>query len=666
MLPPIESVSNVAFAVSGADLDVTFDVLRDDVLTAGYDNMNRGYRTDGATRTTITDSLTLTDNGGGSYTIKVVGGAAEAGVNNRYLFRVSIGDDRETRVYFYQDYPASPFDGPVAVSAQACENCHGPEGIGVHGGYFQAEDGGEPCLVCHGTDYLSLGDASHQYHSGIWLEDDEIVEVTYPTYMTNCSVCHSEPAQLAAANDMPFSADCFTCHGSMASWTTWFQPGAGEGQNPGGLDLSIHFSLTPSPEEADCALCHNGVTGVAAEKLVVTDSHNGWETPRHGFIVDGVDTSVTEGEKFDWRITGVEVVDEGANLAVSWTASYNGVGVDPCNATVDEDAPVFFAGDGELSMYRNYAQGDDFILGPSPTVPGAPSRELLTVDNTSCAAGIATTTLPVDPVLVDAEKGRVALGGKPLVVSAVDPLLTMEARVPTPTYDFLVADGSVAEDRRVVVKTELCLGCHVGSLYQHGGDRVDNVDMCLMCHNAASNEQNVRVGLGVDASEAYDGKVGETYEMKTMLHRIHSSGESDQPPYVIYRGRGIYAFAPDTSDLPNWPGTGPQVVYGSDPEATINHNFEAPTYPRSLNECTACHDADFTVMPDQTKSMASTIDVGGTDDYNNQLDDVLQGAATTACITCHADSATKGHAIQNSWDPQEFPEGRKTIIDAGN
>ena len=59
--------------------------------------------------------------------------------------------------------------------------------------------------------------------------------------------------------------------------------------------------------------------------------------------------------------------------------------------------------------------------------------------------------------------------------------------------------------------------------------------MCILCHNSASNEKNVRVGMGVDASEAYDGKVGETFEMKTMLHRVHSAGAEGQPPYVIYR-----------------------------------------------------------------------------------------------------------------------------------
>jgi hypothetical protein len=78
--------------------------------------------------------------------------------------------------------------------------------------------------------------------------------------------------------------------------------------------------------------------------------------------------------------------------------------------------------------------------------------------------------------------------------------------------------------RRPIVDTGECLKCHVGSLYQHGGNRVDNVKMCIICHNSASSEQNVRVGMGVDASESYDGLVGQTYELKTMLHAIHSAG----------------------------------------------------------------------------------------------------------------------------------------------
>ena len=216
-------VSNVTFTVSGADLDVNFDLAADGVLATNYDSMQRGYRTDGATRTNICGnasfsdpcdpaSLTLTHNGDGNYTIKVLGGAAEAANDNRYLFRVGAGSDRETRVYLFGDFPASPVEDLV-ISAESCNACHGPEGIDVHGGYFAADDGGEPCLVCHGVDTVaSLGQVAHEYHNG--LRD----EITYPTYMTNCSVCHSEGAELTAANSLPFSPGCFSCHGEMANW----------------------------------------------------------------------------------------------------------------------------------------------------------------------------------------------------------------------------------------------------------------------------------------------------------------------------------------------------------------------------------------------------------------------------------------------------------------
>ena len=212
-LPPIEAVSGITFAVDGADLDVTFDLAADGVAATNYDSIQRGYRTDGTTRTDICNaasrsdpcdpaSLTLTNNGGGNYTVTVLGGAAEALNNNRYLFRVGAGSDRETRVYFYGDTPVSPLATPV-VGAPACTNCHGPEGIDVHGGYYAADDGAEPCLTCHGVDVPSLAAVTHGLHNGIWVEDGELIEITYPTYMLNCSVCHSEASELAAANAMP-------------------------------------------------------------------------------------------------------------------------------------------------------------------------------------------------------------------------------------------------------------------------------------------------------------------------------------------------------------------------------------------------------------------------------------------------------------------------------
>ncbi|MDV7390028.1 hypothetical protein RZS08_01690, partial [Arthrospira platensis SPKY1] len=71
----------------------------------------------------------------------------------------------------------------------------------------------------------------------------------------------------------------------------------------------------------------------------MAEYHNGLTTERAGIIFDGVDTSVSEGAKIDWQITGV--VDDGTELAISWTATYEGVGVNPCNATAGPGAPVF-------------------------------------------------------------------------------------------------------------------------------------------------------------------------------------------------------------------------------------------------------------------------------------------------------------------------------------
>jgi len=692
-LPPIESYSNVTFAVNGADLDVTFDLAADGVAATDYDQLQRGYRNPGNFENDICNapsrsdpcdpaSLTLTNNGDGNYTVKVLGGAAEAATNNRYMFRVAAGDDRETRVYFYSDFPASPF-APVAVSAAACTNCHGPEGIAIHGGYYAATDGAEPCLICHGSDRLdegviesvpSLGAVAHGYHSSIesWKNPPEIIEphVTYPTYMNNCSVCHAEPAQLAAANSMPVdAAACFTCHGSTA----------GIPFEEGSAAEALHVNVVDT-----CNQCHAGQ--IANIPQTVAEAHNGALTERSGVIWDGEDLSVTEGAKIAWQINSV--ADDGTDLTITWQASYDGVGFDPCNATAAAGVPVFFAdvdadGDslGNLSILRNYAQGEDFILGTNANSAGQPgSSPGVNNDNTECAGNVATTVVPVETT--DAMYGRVAIQGKPRLPSP-DPDDTdglMQVRAKTPTFDWVVGVGGKApNDRRVVADTGLCLQCHVGSLYQHGGNRVDNIDMCYLCHNPAANDQYVReVNFGgVDATEAYDGRAGQAFGIKEMVHSVHPAGATGNP-VVIYRGRGIYAFATSVDQLQNWPteddcvrsnGSPGRTVFGSDPATATSdtcqpHNFESPTYPRGLYDCAACHVETFAaLLPDPRKAMATTVEAGD-EPFGNQLDDVLQGVQSSSCVTCHADGAAKGHANQNSWAPQAFPEGRQTIIDA--
>jgi len=393
-------------------------------------------------------------------------------------------------------------------------------------------------------------------------------------------------------------------------------------------------------------------------------------------------------------------------VKVSWSATYNGVAVDPCNTTVAAGKPGFFnagrtpADEGSFSLLRTYAQGDDFILGKASS-PGQPTSLTMYASgtynpnnaplNTTCANNVATTTWTVDAGVPAGTRARIAIQGKPTVPvpagfadslhAAEWPYTTMYARAKSPTYEYTVGSGAKASARRAIADTSACLKCHVGSLYQHGNNRVDNVDLCVMCHNSASSDQNNRVTMKVDATEAYDGKVGQTYEFKSMLHAIHSAGGQEKT-FSIYRTRGIYAWTPEGVTPPNWPTGAPtcrastdgaapapitgNLVFGADPavsQSCQTHNLYHPTYPRAANECGVCHVSTFAYMPDQTKAVATTVDAG-TAPWTNQLDDVLQGATSAACTSCHQSSAAAGHANQNGWVPSKFDNGRQTIIDA--
>jgi OmcA/MtrC family decaheme c-type cytochrome len=687
--------------VSGADLVITFNLKTDGVNDDSFVNVNRArrYYDSGVPATGfLSDDLvpvvpvTITPVGG-NYTLTIAGGAAFATTNSRYYFRMRTAAPARN-ASLVVNFPAAPRD---LVSNDACTNCHGDVGNGIHHSNPMASD---TCVTCHSpsnqgditglpTNFAGLIHGIHNSHnmpSGQFLlvaddpatpdvNEEESFSATYPTYMTNCSVCHDTEVALAAVNVMPVSgANCLSCHGSKASWEFTAFPG--------------HQNFTA--ESTGCQVCHNG----AVARATVADFHNGLLTERSGVIFNGADLSVTEGAKVDMQITGI--TRTGNDLAITWTAAYNGTPVNPCNAEATTGAPVFHAAvanaatglaNSNFSILRAYGEGDDWTNNGIGTSPGQPLATNLSTTNTVCANNIATTTITLTEteIATTAVKGVVALQGKaqvklPFVYSGTADV--DQVRSKTPTREFDVATGALpATARRAIVDTANgCLKCHVGSLYQHGGNRVDNVDMCVLCHNEASSEQNVRLLDGVDATEAYDGQVGQTYGFKSLLHAVHSAGETGKIT-MIYRTNGVYVWAGKDTIPPNWPGEGDQIVYGSN-NVTRNHHLYAPTYPRSLNDCAACHIAGSAGLPDQSMSVATTINAGtvalstatpptAANVINgNGNDDTLEGTAAAACMSCHQSgssfeqTALKAHAYQNGWVPSIFPEGRKTILDA--
>lgn len=734
------SFANPGVAAAGDNLVITFDLALDGVPTNAYaltpwpisggatravvmyfDAATQLYKRQTFDRTANYDTTVAVSNG--RYTLTIARSAAgvtagvpipatfaATGIDARYYFRLGAADLPSASVSF----EGAGYVRTDLASNASCINCHGEiltdgtADIGTsnfanhHNNPFRVE----ACITCHapdGTDNVGgaagkLVQIIHGIHNSYNMPDgkytfgtDYAWKVTYPTYMTNCSVCHDSPAALAEVNDMPVTgANCLSCHGSKASWAFTGFPG-----HPDFTSVST-----------GCENCHSPTGSAPA---TVTDFHNGLLTGRNGVIWDGTDVSVTEGAKVDMQITGI--TRTGNDLAVTWTAAYDGTAVNPCNATVAAGAPIFHAAvanattgqaNSNFSILRAYGEGDDWTNNNIGTSPGQPLATNLSTTNTVCDGNTATTTitLTATEIATTAVKGVVALQGKAQVLlpagvsydipatntaPAVVGATVDQVRSKTPTREFVVADGTLpATARRAIVDTAACLKCHVGSLYQHGGNRVDNVDMCVMCHNEASSEQNVRLLDGVDVTEAYDGQAGQTYGFKSLLHAVHSAGETGKIT-MVYRTNGVYVWTAQGVTPPNWPtlntsGTPlksgePAIVFGSN-NVTRNHNLHAPTYPRSLNDCAACHKPGTTRAPNQAMAVATTINAGtvglstatpptaanAINGIGN--DDTLQGAGAAACTSCHQGAVSKAHVYQNGWVPTTFPEGRQTILDA--
>ena len=381
----------------------------------------------------------------------------------------------------------------------------------------------------------------------------------------------------------------------------------------------------------------------------------------------GTDISYDNPDNVAFAITGV--TKAGDNVTFTWTASKAGSAVNPCNDNLSV-GPTFKG----LGAYLAYAKGDDWVnenVGSSPGQP-AGARNLFSGTNalsTTCAANVATTTgLVVDPDANSyADKALLAIGGKPInrgtfLIGTTSTPGDYFIRFPSPTKAFKMADGSSATARRGAVDTARCLKCHRGTLYQHGGDRVDNEQLCVICHNPSAGEKNVRqvtykitnADGSVNTDVTYDGKVNETYDMRYMLHAIHGI-EKRGIPLVIYRGRGIFAFVtPDAVPPTGWPLVDGEpvpafenaVVFGSTnvPPSRQTHNWVIVHYPKPPNECTACHVPGLYEAPDQTKAVALTVDPGTS--FTDQSDDIVIGPTAGACTACHATAPVRSHATQ--------------------
>jgi hypothetical protein len=179
------------------------------------------------------------------------------------------------------------------------------------------------------------------------------------------------------------------------------------------------------------------------------------------------------------------------------------------------------------------------------------------------------------------------------------------------TVDFLLGSATTLEPREVVT-TAHCNQCH-RSIRAHGGNRVDNVTQCLLCHTSGAEDRNVPGAAG--------GTPGVTIDFRVMIHKIHNAAHLPSVLGVATRSDGTrdYDAGPEPYRLVGFNNT---IQDFSEIAFPVWPNLSIPM-PR---------DAGYSALPAAAMALEDTIRMG-----------------VTACDKCHGDPDGNG--------PIEAPSG---------
>jgi len=528
------------------------------------------------------------------------------------------------------------------VTTAACNECHDPLGYtpSFHGSR-RVET--KYCGLCHNANNdlapqsgalgapsvpIPLAKAIHGLHTGqdlLVFEDGinhgDFTEITYPAWqdIRNCTKCHKGAANSGNWRTVPSITACGSCHTDVD-----FATGAG------------HPGL--SQNDTTCGLCHN------PDVLDIGVSHRTENvTPNNPDVPSGL-------ANFKYSIDNVTVNDNVAVVTFRITKDGAPLSLSPYPPTGFTSGPSFLLAwalpqDG-ISAPADYNNRNSPAPPSSSTGNGAgdaPSVSLASVAGSATLVDNATKTYRVSltaaPFPADAKMRAVALQGR-----FSQTVGTTSVGRPTPSVHKKVTGDA---ERRTVVKSGYtnddpvngqpigCLECHE-TIEGHGGSRVNNVQVCVFCHNpnksssgrtvnpATANPETVAV-LG---SEPLDWPEA-TNNFKNMIHGIHAATDR---PYEFVRNRlnGIY------------------------------YNWSEVTFPGDLKNCTKCHIGDtyrpeklpagvlYNVTRTTTGSSSETrADIIAARASVPNSTDLVDSPIAGACYYCHDSALAKIHFLQN-------------------
>lgn len=530
---------------------------------------------------------------------------------------------------FYDFQPSSGSIGGInsrtIVKIESCNACHG--NLVLHGG---GRIDTKECVMCHnpgstdansgntidfkvmihkihrgenlpsvvaGTDYIIYGhnDNPHNYST-----------VVFPQDVRNCTTCH-DPADTdtpEAANivNYPSRAACGACHDDVD-----FAAGVAGGHEGGVVS-----------DDSECVTCH--AVGEMA-----------------GGVLEGhaIDTKVAAAQ-FQYNIVDVSYTAPNVTVTLSVT--------DPTNADapyVLETDPEFNSGGSSTLNLLVAWDTDDYNNEGSG---GAPA-EVISValanasgNATPIGGGQYTVTVALPAEAQAAGSATVALEGHP----AADPDgdMTYDVRVPvTSVVEYFAINDASPVSRRDVVDLAKCQVCHGvnDGLSLHGGNRTDNVQLCVMCHNPNATDIAQRptdpdATVNQVNANATGGAEEQAIHFKYMIHAIHGASKREND-FIVYGYR-------------NTP-----------------HDYAEVEFPRSPSDCDACHTSDGFELPLASGVLGTTIRTQGTVNVSNNFgtqdflpslavvldpnDDSNISPIAATCSACHDSVLAQAHMELN-------------------
>jgi OmcA/MtrC family decaheme c-type cytochrome len=207
-------------------------------------------------------------------------------------------------------------------------------------------------------------------------------------------------------------------------------------------------------------------------------------------------------------------------------------------------------------------------------------------------------------------------------------------------FTFAPASATTAvipDPRRAVVDIQKCKRCHDGNqhgdtvvprLSLHGGNRNENLAVCVVCHNPNQTDVVYRyLTAGTTADPRISGP--ETpIDFKTMIHSIHSGGFREKP-YVV-------------------------VGFNS----SVN-DFSGVRFPSELRNCLNCHvdvNGKGTFELPLAKNVLGTtvntkstylVALDATRSINvNPADDIKISPTAATCSACHDKAEVRSHMVR--------------------